>query len=105
MKTSIFTIYDDVSKKAGNLFFADTIGEAERQFKDALIHAPEGSLFHTHPQDYRLVKVGEFDSKKPRITCMKHADILTGDFGTGDINIEHADLKNAESADIVGLSG
>ena len=40
----IFTIYDTISEKAGNIFTTDTIGEAERQFNDALSNAQEGSL-------------------------------------------------------------
>ena len=59
----VFTIRDNVAEKAGNIFMLDTIGEAERQFHDALKNSQEGSLFRTHPQDFTLWMLGEFDPK------------------------------------------
>lgn len=59
----IFTIRDQIAEKAGNIFMLDTLGEAERQFHDALANAQEGSLFRTHPQDFTLWLLGEFDPK------------------------------------------
>lgn len=60
----IFTIVDKVSEKAGNIFSVDTVAEAERQFHDALKNAPKGSLFESHPQDFSLIYLGDFDDKK-----------------------------------------
>lgn len=64
----IFTIRDTVSEKAGNIFTTGTIGEAERQFYDALKNAQEGSLFRSHPLDFELHLLGEFDEDTLRIT-------------------------------------
>lgn len=74
----IFTILDKVSEKPGNLFTAETVGEAERQFHDALKNAQEGSLFRTHPQDFSLHKIGEFDEKTLTITCTESQKIASG---------------------------
>lgn len=74
----IFTIYDTVSERAGNIFCTDTVGEAERQFHDALKNAQEGSLFRTHPQDFQLKKLGEFDDKLVEISNTQSTVITKG---------------------------
>ena len=74
----IFTIVDRVSEKAGNIFTADTIAEAERQFNDALKHATDGSLFKSHPEDFSLRLLGEFDEKKIEIVDTKSVKITDG---------------------------
>jgi hypothetical protein len=74
----IFTIYDNVSEKAGNIFTTSTIGEAERQFHDALQNAQDGSLFKTHPQDFTLILLGEFDENQVEITNTKKQEITKG---------------------------
>lgn len=74
----IFTIFDRVSEKAGNIFTTATIGEAERQFHDALQNSQEGSLFRTHPQDFSLRLLGEFDEKTVEIVDTKSQIITSG---------------------------
>jgi len=74
----LFTIVDAVSEKAGNIFQTETIGEAERQFHDALKNAQAGSLFHTHPQDFSLWLIGEFDDKAMEITNTEKRKITVG---------------------------
>ena len=73
----IFTIFDCVSEKAGNIFTADTIAEAERQFNDALKHATDGSLFKSHPEDFSLRLLGEFDDKKSKLLIQNPLKLLT----------------------------
>jgi hypothetical protein len=74
----IFTIFDSVSEKAGNIFTTATIGEAERQFHDALENAQEGSLFSTHPEDFSLHLLGQFDESKMEIVDTKKQEITKG---------------------------
>ena len=74
----IFTIFDSVSEKSGNIFTTETIGEAERQFHDALKNAQEGSLFRTHPEDFSLILLGEFDEKLMEIVDTKKQKISSG---------------------------
>lgn len=74
----IFTIFDCVSEKAGNVFTTETIGEAERQFHDAIKNAAAGSLFNSHPQDFSLHLLGEVDLKKLEIVNTKAQKICNG---------------------------
>lgn len=78
MKTFLFTIYDSVSKKPGPVFATFTIGEAERQFHDALQRSEKGSLFHSHPQDFSLRLLGEFDTEEVKITSTNSQIVATG---------------------------
>jgi hypothetical protein len=74
----IFTIFDAVSEKSGNIFVTETIGEAERQFYDALKNAQEGSLFHSHPEDFSLIKLGEFDPQSVKIVATDTSRVAEG---------------------------
>jgi hypothetical protein len=74
----IFTIFDKVSEKAGNIFTTATIGEAERQFRDALENAADGSLFRTHPQDFSLELIGQFDPDKVEIISTEKTTVTKG---------------------------
>ncbi len=74
----IFTILDQISEKAGNIFTTDTIGEAERQFTDALKNAADGSLFRSHPQDFSLILLGQFNDKSIEITDVSNQTIAQG---------------------------
>lgn len=75
----LFTIVDAISEKAGNIFTCDTIAEAERQFYDALKNAQDGSLFKTHPTDFSLMLVGQFNDKSFQIVDAGHSTaIATG---------------------------
>lgn len=78
MPKYIFTIHDQISEKAGNIFTTETIGEAERQFHDALNNAQDGSLFYSHPQDFTLELIGEFDEKVMQITSTETKTITKG---------------------------
>lgn len=78
----IFTIFDRVSEKSGNIFTCSTIAEAERQFYDALKNAQTGSLFNTHPQDFTLFCLGEFDEKSISIVDYKPFEVCKGKLPT-----------------------
>lgn len=74
----IFTITDKVSEKAGNIFTNNTLAEAERQFHDALSTSAPGSLFKSHPQDFSLVYLGDFDDKTFSISNNQTTVIAVG---------------------------
>lgn len=74
----IFTIVDKISEKAGNVFTVDTLAEAERQFFDALKNAAKGSLFESHPQDFSLVLMGDFDDKTYSISNTQTTVVAVG---------------------------
>lgn len=73
----IFTIYDHISEKSGNIFTTATIGEAERQFHDALANAQDGSLFKSHPQDFSLIHLGNYDDCALSITANNEPQTIT----------------------------
>lgn len=74
----IFTLYDTTAKKAGPLFVTSTIGEAERQFKDAISRSDKASLISSHPECFQLTLLGEFDDNIPQITSTDSRAIVTG---------------------------
>lgn len=74
----IFTIYDTVAERAGNLFMTFTMSEAERQFKDAILSAQQGSLFNSHPESFQLWLVGEFDEHKPLVFDTRTTMVMEG---------------------------
>lgn len=74
----LFTIVDKISEKAGKPFIAETLGEAERTFTDALKHAPEGSLFNSHPQDFSLIYLGDFDDKNYSVSNPQTTVVAVG---------------------------
>lgn len=74
----VFTIYDTVAQRSGPLFSADTIGEAERQFTATIERAQDGSLFKTHPQDYQLWYLGEYDIRTPSLQSHKAVLVTDG---------------------------
>lgn len=79
MKKYIFTLLDTVSNKMGNIFITDTVGEAERQFKDAQVYSEEGSVLRTHPDDFALVLLGEIDVLTQEIINVEKRLIAKGE--------------------------
>ena len=67
MLNPIFTIRDKVSENCGNIFTCNTVAEAERQFFDAILNAVPGSLFKSHPEDFFLIKIGDFNTETASI--------------------------------------
>lgn len=78
MSEKVFCIYDVVAKRAGPLFTVDTVGEAERQFLTTIQRAQEGSLFKSHPQDYELWMIGEYDIHSPSLMPSSPMRITSG---------------------------
>ena len=74
----IFTLYDLKSKRAEKLFLANTTGEAERQFLDAITMAPDGALLKSHPKDFDLYCLGDFDPSNPSIAAVENTVVING---------------------------
>jgi hypothetical protein len=72
----IFTLYDLKSEKADKLFLANTIGEAERQFQDAITMAPEGNLLKSHPEHFDLYYLGDFDETAPSLDAVMDGQVI-----------------------------
>jgi hypothetical protein len=78
VKMKIFTLYDKTSKKSEKLFLANTTGEAERQFLDAITMSPDGSLLKSHPGDFDLYCVGDYNESAPDITVVERTLVING---------------------------
>lgn len=58
----VFSVFDSKAEVFSTPFFMSTRGEAVRAFKD-LVNDPNSSVSR-HPDDYRLMCLGEFDNEK-----------------------------------------
>lgn len=66
MKKKIFAVYDDKAQTYNSPLFLNTDGEALRALSDE-VNNPE-SLIHKHPDDFRLYRLGSYDSDTGAIT-------------------------------------
>lgn len=60
MKFKIFSIYDSKAESFNTPMFLPAEGQAIRTFEDAVNE--KGSPMNTHPEDYTLFLLGEFDT-------------------------------------------
>lgn len=61
MVEKVFGIYDLKAVSYKQLFNTTTVGEAERGFRDTLLSEVR-TIYSTHPEDYDLHILGDFDS-------------------------------------------
>lgn len=74
----IFTIWDITAERAGPLFTMESFSEAERYFHDGLKNAQDGSLWKSHPQDFLLYCLGEYDGKTMIISDIQKTQVAAG---------------------------
>lgn len=77
MVVKIFAVYDIKAEAYMAPFFMPATGQAVRMFKDAV--NDKNTQFGKHPEDYKLVQIGEFDDNKG---MLHQEDILSLGFGT-----------------------
>lgn len=65
MRNNIYSIYDKQSEIYGRPFYAVNDILAKRTF-ETIANNPESDI-HKYPQDYKLVKLGHFDTKSGHI--------------------------------------
>lgn len=65
--TQIFAVYDSAVEAYMEPYFCPSIGVAIRAFKDAV--NKDGHPFNSHPDDYTLFKVGEYDPRKGELVA------------------------------------
>lgn len=68
---NIYTIYDTVADKYGDVFIADNDKVAER-------NATNGLRQTLTPEDYDLYKIGKYNPKTSQIGAIQKQCILTG---------------------------
>lgn len=59
MTLKVFSVFDIKADKYMTPFFMGATGEAVRAFKDLAMN--RDSLVGRHPEDYKLIQIGEFD--------------------------------------------
>lgn len=64
-----FSIHDTKSGIYNSPFYAHTIGEAERMFKELTLD--EKTQVSKHPEDFDLFHVGEYDDNSGTFTSLK----------------------------------
>ena len=74
----LYSCYDKKTGVYSAPFQHHTLDEAIRSFADAVNKPNEQSLLYTHPEDYVLYKVGEFDDATGTLIA-DHKAIVQGD--------------------------
>lgn len=71
MKHIVFSVFDQKAKAFLPPFFMPTHGMATRVFSDCV--NKDDHQFASHPEDYTLFEIGEFDDSNAKITpCSPH---------------------------------
>lgn len=65
--TAVCSVYDSVANLYGSPFYAINADVAKRQFQAECVRDADGPM-QTHPQDFRLFKLGDFDDETGRFT-------------------------------------
>ena len=69
-------VFDTVAQYFSQPFFVKSLGEAERSFVDAC--SDQRSAIGAHPEDYKLMHVGEFDDVSGVLTSKVPVLIRSG---------------------------
>lgn len=77
MKQQIFAVRDI---KANTFFtpnFQHSKGEAIRAFADAVNNDEKNNLLNTHPEDFEMYHLGEYDTDTGKITPIDPSQLIT----------------------------
>lgn len=77
MNLHIVSVRDIVANVFGNPVFVNSVGGAIRSFGDE-VNKKDGNPFALHPEDYELVKIGEFDPVSGEIFPAPKEALITG---------------------------
>lgn len=83
MKLQVCSIYDIVSQVFGPLMLFRSLGQAKREFTDACL---AGKTFD-HPEDCKLMHIGEFDDCTAQIEQLPHHILLMSGVKGGVDNV------------------
>lgn len=76
MILNVMSVYDSVAQYFGSPFVVKSVGEAERSFIDAC--ADDRTAFFSHPEDYRLMRIGNFNDSDGLIESCTPVLVRTG---------------------------
>lgn len=77
MKLQVCAIKDHAADTFGNVFVVPHTGIAIRNFQDALRN-PDSGTMHTHPEDFDLYHIGEYDDSTAQIEAHEPNRIAVG---------------------------
>lgn len=67
----VFSVYDSKAEAFCRPFFADATGSAIRSFSDEVNSENKDSAVATHPGDFTLFELGEFDVHSGNLTILE----------------------------------
>lgn len=59
----VCAVFDNAVASFGRPFFVPAVGAAVRSFQDEVNRVAADNLFHLHPADYALYRLGTFDEE------------------------------------------
>lgn len=75
MKTKVYSVFDSKAAVYGTPFFMPNDAMAVRAFTD-LVNGPE-NMISTHPEDFSLFVVGDFDDQLARLAPVTPLNLVT----------------------------
>jgi hypothetical protein len=82
----ILAVRDRAVDAFGNPFFCSAVGQGVRSFVDEVNR--DSSPFHTHPEDYDLFLIGEYDESLGRLMPSDPRQVAVGkDVKRGDNHV------------------
>lgn len=72
-------IYDIEGQIYNTPFFVNTEAAAVRAFNDAICGQGQQNMYANYPEQFRLVKIAEFDDRTGKITPKKEETIVKGE--------------------------
>ena len=76
MKLNMYTFRDDAAQSYGQPFFQHNDGLATRLFADLVNDkSPNAGYMSTHPHQFSLVKLGEYDDKTGIVTMLSEGPL------------------------------
>lgn len=69
MKLKMVAIYDSAAQAFARPFFVPAIGSALRSFRDEVNRPAEDNAVNSHPSDFELFELGEYDDGTGKFDC------------------------------------
>lgn len=76
MRLKACSVYDKKAEAYMRPFFVPTTGMAQRTFSDEVNRKSEDNMMYSHPEDYVLYYVGEWDEERGILIPSESVDII-----------------------------
>lgn len=78
MKLKVVAVRDRAVDAFNQPFFVPSIGQANRLFADEVNRKDDKNMLNTHPEDFDLYELGEFDSGSGEFVCFSPRMVAIG---------------------------